>query len=93
MSAKRKSISSDLKRLDKMKDEDIDYSDSPSLDESFFKKEMIILPQKKDSVTLRIDHDVLEFFKHQGRGYQTLINAVLKMYVHTKQRRQKDKHK
>ena len=77
-------VSSDLKRSDKMKDEDIDYSDSPPLDESFFKKEMVTLPQKKDSVTLRIDHDVLEFFKHQGKGYQTLINAVLKTYVHAK---------
>lgn len=89
MSAKRKSISSDLKRLDKMKDENIDYSDSPPLDESFFKKEMVTLPQNKDSVTLRIDHEVLEYFKHQGRGYQTLINAVLKTYVHAKQKRQK----
>lgn len=93
MSAKRKSISSDLKRLDKMKDADIDYSDIPPLDKSFFKKEVVALPKNKDSVTLRIDHDVLEFFKHQGRGYQTLINAVLKTYVHAKQKHIKDKHK
>ncbi len=94
MSAKRKSISSDLKRLDKMTDSDIDYSDIPPLDESFFKKEMVTIPQKKDSITLRIDHDVLEFFKHQGRGYQTLINAVLKTYAHAKQKKHpKDKHK
>jgi uncharacterized protein (DUF4415 family) len=93
MSAKRKSISSDLKKLDKMTDEDIDYSDIPPLDESFFKKEIVALPQKKDSITLRIDHDVLEFFKHQGRGYQTLINAVLKTYVHAKQRHIKGTHK
>jgi uncharacterized protein (DUF4415 family) len=62
----------------------IDYSDIPPLDESFFKKETVTLPQKKDSITLRIDHDGLEFFKHQGRGYQTLINAVLKTYAHAK---------
>ena len=94
MSAKRKSISSDLKRLDKMTDADIDYSDIPPLDESFFKKEIVTLPQKKDSITLRIDHDVLEFFKHQGRGYQTLINAILKIYAHAKQKQHpKDKHK
>jgi len=47
MSAKRKSISSDLKRLDKMTDADIDYSDIPALDESFFKKEMVTLPKRK----------------------------------------------
>ena len=87
MSAKRKSISSDLKRIDKLTDADIDYSDIPPLDERFFTKEIITLPQKKDSITLRIDHDVLEFFKHQGRGYQTLINAILKTYAHTKQKK------
>lgn len=84
MNAKRKSISSDLKRLDDMSDSDIDYSDISPLDDSFFTRERVILPRKKDSVTLRIDHEVLEYFKHQGRGYQTLINAVLKTYVHTK---------
>lgn len=45
MSAKRKSTSSDLKRLDKMTDADIDNSDIPPLDESFFKKEVVTLPQ------------------------------------------------
>ena len=86
MNAKRKSISSDLTKLDKMSDLDIDYSDIPELDNSFFTKSIITLPKKKDSVTLRIDHDVLEFLKHQGKGYQTLINAILKMYVHAKQK-------
>lgn len=75
-----------------MMDADIDYSDIPPLDESFFKKEIVILPQKKDSVTLRIDHDVLEFLKHQGRGYQTLINAILKTYVHARKKHLKGKH-
>lgn len=84
MSAKRKSISSDLKRLDKMTNADIDYSDIPPLDESYFKKEIVIIPQKKDSVTLRIDHDVLELYRKHGKGYQTLINAVLKMYAYTR---------
>jgi uncharacterized protein (DUF4415 family) len=86
MNAKRKSTSSDLKRLDKMTDEDINYSDIPPLDDSFFTRETVTLPKKKDSVTLRIDHDVLEYFKHQGKGYQTLINAILKTYAHAKQK-------
>lgn len=93
MSAKKKSISSDLKKLDKMKDKDIDYSDIPALDDSFFKKEMVTLPKKKESITLRIDHEVLEFFKHQGKGYQTLINAVLKAYVYAKLKYGKAKRK
>lgn len=83
MNAKRKSISSDLKKIDKLKDSDIDYSDIPPLDESFFTKATVELPKKKDSITLRVDHDVLEFFKDQGKGYQTLMNAVLKAYAKT----------
>jgi len=75
-----------LNRLDKMTDEDINYSDIPPLDDSFFTRETVTLPKKKDSVTLRIDHDVLEYFKHQGKGYQTLINAILKTYAHAKQK-------
>lgn len=81
MNVKRKFITSDLKRLDKLKDKDIDYSDIPPLDESFFTKTTVVLPRKKDSITLRVDHDVLEFFKNQGKGYQTLINAILKTYM------------
>lgn len=80
MPEKRKFIKSDLKRVDQLKDRDIDYSDSPGLDDSFFKKAVIKLPTPKDSVTLRIDHQVLEWFKGQGKGYQTRINAILKSY-------------
>lgn len=54
MTTKKTSIISDLKRLDEMSDADIDYSDIPALDESFFTKATVQLPQKKDSVTLRI---------------------------------------
>jgi uncharacterized protein (DUF4415 family) len=86
MSAKRKSISSNLKRVDKLKDKDIDYSDIPELDASFFTKIPVILPKKKDSITLRLDHEVLQFFKQHGRGYQTLINAVLKTYASNHQK-------
>ena len=86
MNAKKKSIGSDLKKLDKMKDSDIDYSDIPPLDESYFTKATVNLPKKKDSITLRVDHDVLEYFKSHGKGYQTLINAVLKTYANTKRK-------
>lgn len=89
MSEKRKSISSDLKRVDKIKEQDINYNDIPALDDSFFMKEMIVLPHKKDSITLRIDHEVLQYFKEQGRGYQTLINAILKTYVQSRQKYKK----
>ncbi|MGA2654817.1 MAG: BrnA antitoxin family protein [Gammaproteobacteria bacterium] len=81
MSVKKKSIKSDLKCLDKMTDQDIDYSDIPELDDSFFSRMTVETPHVKESVTLRLDHDVLEWFKKKGKGYQTRINAVLKAYM------------
>lgn len=81
MREKERFIKSDWKRLDALKDKDIDYSDSPALDDSFFERATIELPKPKDSITLRVDHNVLEWFKQQGRGYQTKMNAVLSAYV------------
>lgn len=86
MSVRRKSITSDLARIDKLRDTDIDYSDIPALDDVFFQKALVTLPHKKVSITLRVDHEVLSFFKNQGKGYQTLMNAVLKTYVASQQK-------
>ncbi len=71
----------DWNRIDKMKDDEIDYSEIPELDDAFFKNAKLFIPRHKDSVTLRLDHDVLEWFKNQGKGYQTKINAVLKTFI------------
>ena len=59
---------------------EIDYSDIPPLDEDFFKK-AVVWPGPKKQVTLRLDPDILEFFRSQGRGYQSRINAVLRKYM------------
>jgi uncharacterized protein (DUF4415 family) len=72
----------DWKRLDAMKDEDIDFSDIPELDDEFFENAELRLPEKK-SVTIRLDADVLEWFKKQGKGYQTRINKLLRAYMET----------
>ena len=73
------SIKSDVKLI-KQKDDDLDYSEIPELDDDFFKNTEIIQPTKKDRLSMRLDHDILEYFKHKGKGYQTLINAVLRSY-------------
>ena len=44
------------------------------------------LPRRKTHASLRIDADVLDWFKRQGKGYQTRINAVLRSYVQQKAR-------
>ena len=64
-----------------MRDRDIDHSDVPPLDASFFKNATIRLPERKRPVALRLDPDILDWFKRQGKGYQTRINAVLRLYM------------
>jgi uncharacterized protein (DUF4415 family) len=63
-----------------MSDKNIDYTDIPPVDENFFKTGKLRLPKAKPLISIRIDEDVLEWFKAQGPGYQTRINAVLRMY-------------
>ena len=49
-------------------------------------KAFIGIPAPKDHINIRIDHDVLEWFKANGRGYQTLMNNVLRAFVQSRQR-------
>ena len=70
-----------MKKLNEINDEDIDYSDAPELDDSFWQDAVIEYPERKKPVTLRLDSDILEWFKSKGKGYQTKINAVLRSYV------------
>jgi uncharacterized protein (DUF4415 family) len=74
----KKSIKSDLARLNRMKDSEIDYSDIPPLGEEFFKKATVPWPPAKHQLTIRLDLDVLEWLKANGRGYQTRINRILR---------------
>ena len=78
----------DWKRIDAMRDEDIDFSDSPELGPDFFAN-AIIWPGPKKQITLRIDPDVLAFFRKHGRGYQTTINSVLRKYMEARKERRR----
>ena len=75
-----KSSETEWKRLGAMKDRDINTDDIPELDDEFFKQAVWRLPGKQP-VTIRIDTDVLDWFKSQGRGYQTRINQLLRRYM------------
>ena len=83
----KKHIKSDLKRIDAMQDRDVDYSDIPELDESFFEKARVVVPPGKKQLTIRLDEDVLEWLKAQGKGYQSRINAILRAYYEAHRRR------
>lgn len=72
------------KKLLEMSDEEIDFSDIPELDEEFFKNaELVERRPRTEAISIRIDTEVLQWFKEHAKtkGYQTLINNVLRTYV------------
>jgi uncharacterized protein (DUF4415 family) len=73
------------KRVDALKDEDIDLSDIPEVSPEMFAKAIVrrgLKPvSRKAQLTLRVDSDVLDWYRRQGQGYQTKINALLRAYM------------
>ena len=71
------------KRLLEMKDEDIDYSDAPASPRNavWTRPGALIPAGNKKQITVRLDSDVLEFFKKTGTRYQSRINAALREYM------------
>ena len=74
-----------LAQLKARSDKDINYSDIPELDTDFWKNAEVRLPETKKGVYIRLDSDVLEWLKGQGKGYQTRINAILRSYYEAHQ--------
>ena len=87
--ATSKKSRTDWKRVDGLKDEDVDLSDIPEVSPEMFARAIVrrgLKPvSRKAQLTLRVDSEVLDWFRKQGQGYQTKINAFLKAY--------KDAHK
>jgi uncharacterized protein (DUF4415 family) len=75
----------DWERLEAMKDDEIDLSDASEITPEMFARAVVRRGLKpippKTQMTLRLDRDVLDWFKSQGRGYQTRINALLRAYM------------
>jgi uncharacterized protein (DUF4415 family) len=73
------------KRVDALKDDRIDFSDAPELTPEMFARAVVRRGLKpvlrKEQLTIRVDSDVLEWYKKQGPGYQTRINALLRAYM------------
>jgi uncharacterized protein (DUF4415 family) len=74
------------RRLRTMTEDEIEAAaradpDAQPFDAEFFKRAKIVTPPPKKSIHLRVDSDVLEWFKDQGKGYQTRMNAVLRAYM------------
>ena len=83
--ATSKKSQTDWKHLKAMKERDIDLSDNPELTPAMFARAIVRRGLKpvirKSQLTLRLDNDVLAWFRKQGRGYQTQINALLRAYM------------
>ncbi|MEB3310417.1 MAG: BrnA antitoxin family protein [Snowella sp.] len=70
-----------LKEIENIPDSAIDTSDIPELDEHFWANAKMVRPIAKKAISIRIDEDILDWFKNKGKNYQTMINTVLRSYV------------
>ena len=74
-------------RIDQLSDAEIEVAvaadpDAASIaDEAWFRGATLVLPEPKQAISLRIDSDVLRWFRDSGPGYQSRMNAVLRQYA------------
>jgi len=66
----------------------IDFDEEGTFD---WDNAIVGLPQPKQQLTIRFDQDIIEWFKNEGPGYQTRMNAVLRSYVDVKKRKARAK--
>lgn len=74
----------DWATLEAMTDEEIDYSDIPSLTDKFFENATLRIPVTQSHNLIELDSDVMEWFRAQGKDHKTLINSVLRHYIEDK---------
>ncbi|MCY4548512.1 MAG: BrnA antitoxin family protein [Defluviicoccus sp.] len=69
--------------IDAIPDDGLDTSDIPEMDEKFFATAKLVMPPgaSKKAVSLRVDEDVFDWFKAQGKGHLSRMNAVLRAYM------------
>ena len=78
-------VTTGWKRLRSMTDEEVHTAvlEDPEIrptDEAFWKQARVVMPRRKETITMRIDADLLAWFRRR-RGYQTRINAILRAYM------------
>jgi uncharacterized protein (DUF4415 family) len=84
----------DWKRFDAMTEEEIEAAIASDPDWDEFKdvdwsNSVLVMPVKKKAISIRVDEDVLDFFKSEGEGYQRRMNAVLRSYMQQKSKPKK----
>lgn len=83
----------DWARVDSLTDKEIadavrDDPDAVPLDVDW-SKAVLVIPPKKKAISIRVDEDVLSYFRKQGAGYQRRINAVLRFYMQQKKNKKR----
>jgi len=89
----RRKGKTDWAAIDALTDKDVEEAarndpDAVPLDIDWSEAELVI-PAKKQAISIRVDEDVLDFFKQEGAGYQRRMNAVLRSYMQQKRGRKK----
>jgi uncharacterized protein (DUF4415 family) len=83
----RRKSETDWARVDALTDAEIEASiknDPDWSDDWNWGEAVLVIPPKKKAISIRVDEDVLDYFKHEGAGYQRRINAVLRSYMQQK---------
>ena len=85
LKARRKASSTDLKKVDAMTDARLEKVIADDVDERDLKpdwtKALLVLPEPRQSVHLRLERETIDFFKARGKGHISRMQAVLKAYV------------
>ena len=86
----RRKGKTDWARIDALTDEEIEASikDDPDWSDNWnWGEAVLVIPPKKKAISIRLDEDVLDYFKKEGAGYQRRINAVLRFYMQQKRKK------
>jgi uncharacterized protein (DUF4415 family) len=89
----RRKGKTDWAAVDALTDEEIEAAvrkdpDAVPLDFDW-SKAVLVIPPKKKAISIRVDEDVLDYFKKQGAGYQRRMNAVLRSYMQQKRKKKR----
>jgi uncharacterized protein (DUF4415 family) len=80
----RRKSETDWDKLRNLTDEEINASiagDPDWSDDWNWSEGVVVIPPKKKAISIRVDEDVLDYFKQHGAGYQRRMNAVLRSYM------------
>ena len=85
----RRKGKTDWERFSAITDAEVEASIADDPDWAEFKdidwsNAVLVIPARKKAISIRVDEDVLDFFKKEGDGYQRRINAVLRSYMQQK---------